>query len=133
MTLTIRVASWPISCEMISSGETTGPKPTLFSPEPEATRSSIADSGSQMEADLSRIYRALLTFESVNMAEARQLIYTPREAASRAPFKKPRGGKSKAGPASKKTKLASTSGTTILLMLFKMYRNSNSIYVNKRN
>jgi hypothetical protein len=93
---------------MITSDEIVGPRPTIYSPEPESTQAAFNHDPSRPVADLLKIFRSLIGHKHISLEAAKDLINNPREGSCTFPFKKAKGKKPL--PTSKRQKL-NNSGT----------------------
>jgi hypothetical protein len=89
---------------MLNMEDFSGPAPTLFSPDPEATKAAISADPARPLADLAKILRSIAIFEHVELLAASELLSNPREGNNTFPFKKARGGKKSAGNTPKRQK-----------------------------
>jgi hypothetical protein len=94
----VLLEKWLVNCLMINSDELVGPRPTIYSPEPESTQAAFNFNPSRPVGGLLKILRSLIGHEHISLEAARDLINNPREGSCTFPFKKAKGKKGGGSP-----------------------------------
>ncbi len=75
---TIRLASWPLSCEMFDGDLIAGPVPTMFAEDPEVTKDALKADIYRAHFDMAKFERVFLQPEHVDLGEAFEIVNEPR-------------------------------------------------------
>jgi hypothetical protein len=74
----INLGQWPLEATLYEGEKTAGPVPTLFSEDPEASRSALEAGVVKAHQDYQRAAKCFLMPETINLAEAMAIVKKPR-------------------------------------------------------
>jgi hypothetical protein len=75
---TIRLASWPLSCEMFDVDLIAGPVPTMFAEDPDMTKEALKEDHYRAHFDMAKFLRVFLQPEHVDLGESFEIVNEPR-------------------------------------------------------
>jgi hypothetical protein len=74
----INLAQWPLEAALFDGDAAAGPIPTIFTEDPEATRSALETGAAKAHHDLQRVAKALFMPEMINFKESLSIVRKPR-------------------------------------------------------
>jgi hypothetical protein len=74
----IDLAQWPMEAALFDGGTAADPIPTIFSEDPEATRSALETGAAKAHHDLQRVAKALFMPEMISLEDGINIVRKPR-------------------------------------------------------
>jgi hypothetical protein len=74
----IDLAHWPLEAALFDGDAAAGPIPTIFSEDPEATRSALETGAAKAHHDLQRVAKALFMPETISLEDGINIVRKPR-------------------------------------------------------
>lgn len=75
---TVKLATWPMRCELFDGDLLDGPVPTLFTEDAEAAKNAISTAPEKAHWDIQKMLRSFILPEHVTVVEAAKIVKKPR-------------------------------------------------------